>query len=228
MGITDGRDGAVIEAQQDEQNKILQELHDKTKKYGEFRDTTREELDAIDADIAAADRMYNTPETTTKPAAESTTAGSAKPTATQPATTQQDESGYINLTYPCPQYTAITCAFGAYDGHTGCDFSTWGNVNCKIVAAESGTVILVKILEYSYGHYVVIRHDKTTASGKPVYTLYAHNNGIIVSPGQYVKKGQQIAYSGTTGNSTGPHCHFEVRIGGADQYCAQNPANYLP
>ena len=223
---------AVIEAQQSEQNEILKDLHDKTKKYGEFRNTTKEELDSIDADIAAADRMFTQSETTApstsktprkKPNTASTTEPSTKPTTTAPK-----QSEYISLTYPCPEYKTITCAFGAYDGHTGADFSTWGNVNCKIVAAESGTVILVKILEYSYGHYIVIRHDKKTASGKAVYTLYAHNNDILVSPGQYVKKGQQIAYSGSTGNSTGPHCHFEVRIGGPDQYCAQNPANYLP
>lgn len=216
-----GEQQAVIEVQQAEQNRILQQLHDKTKKYGEFRDTTKEELDAIDADIAAADEIYRAPETTTKAPAEPTTAKAAE-------TTTKSEPEYISLTYPCPQYTAITCGFGAYEGHTGCDFSTGGNVNCKIVAAESGTVILVKILDYSYGHYVVIRHDKTTPGGKAVYTLYAHNNDIIVTPGQHVNKGQQIAYSGSTGNSTGPHCHFEVRIGGADQYSAQNPANYLP
>ena len=132
------------------------------------------------------------------------------------------------MTYPCPSYKKITCGFGAYRGHSGCDFSTGGKVNQKIVAAESGTVILVKLLETSYGHYIVIRHDKTTPSGKVVYTLYAHNNNIIVKEGQYVTKGQQIAYSGSTGNSTGPHCHFEVRVGGSSQSYAVNPANYLP
>jgi murein DD-endopeptidase MepM/ murein hydrolase activator NlpD len=132
------------------------------------------------------------------------------------------------LTYPCPKYTTITCGFGAYSGHTGCDFSTQGNENQKIVAAEDGTVILVKLLERSYGHYIVIRHDKTTSSGKTVYTLYAHNNDILVSEGDHVTKGQQIAKSGSTGNSTGPHCHFEVRVGGSSQSYAVNPKNYLP
>ena len=213
---------AVIETQQETQNRILLDLHKKTKKYGEFRDITKEEIDAIDADIAAADARFKAAHETT---AQQTT---AKAPATTTAATQSASRSAISLTYPCPAYTAITCAFGAYAGHTGCDFSTDGNVNQKIVAAESGTVILVKILEYSYGHYIVIYHDKKTASGKDVYTLYAHNNNIIVSEGQYVKKGQQIAFSGTTGNSTGPHCHFEVRVGGSGQSYAQNPANYLP
>ena len=238
---------AVIEAQQEEQNVILQELHNKTKQYGEFRDMTQEELDEIDADIEAADRRYRettttttttkkrtttTTTTTTEPSSteegETTESTTKKKTTTTTTTTTTQSSSYIKLTYPCPRYTTITCGFGAYSGHTGCDFSTHGNENQKIVAAESGTVILVKLLERSYGHYIVIRHDKTTSSGKSVYTLYAHNNDIIVDEGQYVKKGQKIANSGSTGNSTGPHCHFEVRVGGSGQSYAQDPAIYLP
>ena len=233
---------AVIEAEQQAQNDILQKLHNQTKDYGEFRDLTQAELDEIDADIAAADKKYRDTTTTKKPTTTTTTTTTTKKPTTQdgdtetttkkPTTTTTTKtttsSSYINLTYPCPRYTTITCGFGAYQGHTGCDFSTHGNENQKIVASESGTVILVKLLERSYGHYIVIRHDKTTSSGKSVYTLYAHNNDIIVSEGDYVKRGQQIAYSGSTGNSTGPHCHFEVRVGGSSQSYAQNPANYLP
>ncbi|MBQ9532018.1 MAG: peptidoglycan DD-metalloendopeptidase family protein [Eubacterium sp.] len=225
---------AEIEKQQLDANKLLKELHNKTKKYGEFRDITQEELDEIDADIEAADKKYAPPPTTNTTTKKKTTTTTQKGDTTKPedktttTTTKASSSKYIKLTYPCPKYTTITCAFGAYEGHSGCDFSTRGNVNQKIVAAESGTVILVKILEYSYGHYIVIRHDKTTSSGEPVYTLYAHNNDIIVSEGAYVKKGQQIAYSGTTGNSTGPHCHFEVRVGGSRQANAVNPEIYLP
>ncbi|MBQ7202825.1 MAG: peptidoglycan DD-metalloendopeptidase family protein [Eubacterium sp.] len=212
---------ALIEQQQIEENKLLKQLHDKTKEYGEFRDTTQKELEKIDADIEAADKKYPEPETQTT-TTEQTTADKEQTTevATKP-------SRYLKLTYPCPKYTKITCAFGAYRGHTGCDFSTNGHENQKIVAAESGTVILVKLLETSYGHYIVIRHDKKTKGGDSVYTLYAHNNKIIVSEGQYVKKGQRIANSGSTGNSTGPHCHFEVRVGGSSQSYAQNPENYL-
>lgn len=247
-----------IEKQQLDANKLLKNLNDKTKKYGEYRDITQEELDAIDADIAAADKKYEdattttkkkkkkkttttttTKKTTTTATTESndkkttsttkkkptTTTTTKKPTTT---TTKAPSESYIDLTYPCPKYKKITCGFGAYKGHTGCDFSTNGNENQKIVASDSGTVILVKLLERSYGHYIVIRHDKLTRSGKTVYTLYAHNNDIIVKEGQYVKRGQQIAYSGSTGNSTGPHCHFEVRVGGSSQSCAVNPENYLP
>lgn len=209
----------TVEAEQEKANNLLKTLHQKTENYGEFRDITKQELDQIDAEIALADQKYST--TTTK----STTTSKSDQPITSQTTTKKAE--YISLTYPCPSYTQITCAFGEYAGHSGCDFSTKGNENQNIVAADSGTVILVRLLETSYGHYVVIRHDKTTKSGQAVYTLYAHNNDIVVSEGQYVQKGQLIAYSGTTGNSTGPHCHFEVRVGGSSQSYAKNPVDYF-
>jgi murein DD-endopeptidase MepM/ murein hydrolase activator NlpD len=242
----------IVEQQQQTANELLKNLNDKTKEYGEYRDITQQELDEIDSAIALADQKYAETETTTE--AETTT---QKPTTTKPTTTKDSdqptketekqtttttttepttkkESQYISLTYPCPAYTTITCGFGAYSGHSGCDFSTRGNENQKIVAAESGTVIVSTDLydsdgNYrSYGRYIVIRHDKTTSSGQTVYTLYAHNNSRVVYEGQHVKKGELIAYSGSTGNSTGPHCHFEVRIGGSSQSNAVNPAYYLP
>lgn len=245
-----------IKAQQKEANALLIDLDSKSKEYGEFRDITQKELDEIDADIAEADKKYPIKPTTTKTTTKKSTtqkpsttkkqtttkhtqSSTTKHTTTKKQTTTKKHtttkktttapsSQYLSLTYPCPRYTKITCAFGAYSGHSGCDFSTYGHENQKIVAAESGTVILVKLLERSYGHYIVIRHDKTTKDGKIAYTLYAHNNDIIVSEGQHVSKGQQIAYSGTTGNSTGPHCHFELRLGGSSQSYAVNPARYLP
>jgi murein DD-endopeptidase MepM/ murein hydrolase activator NlpD len=76
-----------------------------------------------------------------------------------------------------------------------------------IVAAASGSVILSKNYGWNggYGKYVVIKHNNGTQ------TLYAHNSSNIVSQGQYVVQGQVIGYTGSTGKSTGPHVHFEVR-----------------
>lgn len=210
---------AKIEEEQASANSLLKILNDESQKYGEYRDITKEELMQIDSEIAFGDEKYQDVEPSTTPNDSANDENTTNP---------NDENQYLSLTFPCPSYTEITCGFGEYEGHSGCDFSTRSNENEKIVAAESGTVILVKLLEKSYGHYVVIRHDKTTKKGEIVYTLYAHNNDIIVNEGDYVYKGQQIAYSGTTGNSTGPHCHFEVRVGGSSQSYARDPKNYLP
>lgn len=80
-------------------------------------------------------------------------------------------------------------------------------VGTAIVASASGQVILSKNYGWNggYGKYVVVKHNNGTQ------TLYAHNSSNIVSAGQYVVQGQVIAYIGSTGKSTGPHLHFEVR-----------------
>ena len=217
-----------IEAQQLEANKTLNKVYDNTEMYEKQHDVLMQEID--DA-IAAADNKYK-PETTTTTTTTTITPG--KPTTTTTTQPTTSPSGKLSMIYPCPAYTTITCAFGAYYGHSGCDFATGGKVNQRIVAAESGTVIISTDLKNangtyrSYGRYIVIRHDKTNSSGKTVYTLYAHNNSRVVSEGEYVQKGQLIAYSGSTGNSTGPHLHFEVRVGGTSQACAVDPELYLP
>lgn len=240
----------VISAEQAEANTLLKNLNDKTKEYGEYRDMTAEEIAKIDREIEEADRKYReqlaamtTTTTTTTTTTQPSNQPSGAATTTTTTTTQPQNSNIIHLTYPCPAYTWINCGFGDYAGHTGCDFSTGGYENQRIVAAESGIVIVSSDIYCdrsictkahhgggycSYGRYIVILHDKPDAYGNDVYTLYAHNNERLVSPGQYVKKGQQIALSGNTGNSTGPHLHFEVRVGGNSQSFAKNPRYYLP
>ena len=74
-----------------------------------------------------------------------------------------------------------------------------------------------KVQKGSYGYLVIIRHDNGTES------YYGHNSSLVVSAGQKVYQGQTIAKAGSTGRSTGVHCHFEVRVGGT----AVNPLNYL-
>ena len=76
-----------------------------------------------------------------------------------------------------------------------------------VMAAAPGRIIRAKYSGWNsgYGNYVMIQHPNGTQ------TLYAHNTEVIVHVGQIVKQGQIIAYSGTTGNSTGPHLHFEIR-----------------
>lgn len=89
--------------------------------------------------------------------------------------------------------------------HNGIDFAA--DSGTAIYAAESGTVIVAQWMS-GYGNTVILDH------GNGLWTLYGHirNGGIKVSAGEVVKKGQKIAEVGSTGNSTGPHLHFEVRL----------------
>lgn len=105
---------------------------------------------------------------------------------------------------------------GVRSGHVAIDIA--GRSGDPIVAADAGTVILVSWLRTGYGHHVIISH------GGGIETLYAHLTDINVEVGQNVAKGEKIGTRGTTGRSTGPHLHFEVRSDGTQQ----NPYNYLP
>jgi len=86
-----------------------------------------------------------------------------------------------------------------------------------IIAADTGTVTFAGCINWGYGCHVVVDH------GNGYQTLYGHMSSIGVSAGQTVNQGQQLGTMGSTGNSTGPHLHFEVRLGGV----LQNPQNYL-
>lgn len=114
--------------------------------------------------------------------------------------------------------TTISAGYPRYSNgswHGGVDFPV--STGSNVYAAADGMVSLVKYLNTSYGYHVMINH------GNGISTLYAHNSQILVSPGQTVSKGQVIAKSGSTGNSSGPHCHFEVRVNGEQV----NPLSYL-
>lgn len=104
--------------------------------------------------------------------------------------------------------------FGTAIYHSGIDIGV--DYNTPIHAADGGTVILAGWCG-GYGNAVIIDH------GNGLQTLYGHNTSVAVSEGQTVSQGQVIAYSGSTGYSTGPHCHFEVRRNGE----AVDPMGYL-
>ena len=112
--------------------------------------------------------------------------------------------GYRNLSYSY-----------ASKNHKGIDIAN--RRGTAIYAADGGTVSYAGWMS-GYGYLVQINH------GNGYVTYYGHNSSLIVSVGQHVYKGQQIARMGSTGNSTGNHCHFEVRYNGV----ARNPLNYLP
>ncbi|MGN0491186.1 murein hydrolase activator EnvC family protein [Ruminococcus sp.] len=138
-----------------------------------------------------------------------------------PSVTPPTTSGY---TWPCPGFYYLSSEWNedrGYYNHGAIDIAGGGIMGAPVVAAESGTVIA----SYNgcphnwgkngscgcgggYGNYVFIDH------GNGKMTVYGHFSNIIVSTGQTVTKGQTIGYVGSTGNSTGPHLHFECRYNG--------------
>ena len=133
-------------------------------------------------------------------------------------------SGFI---YPVPSaYSRITTYMYYSSGqyHGAVDFGSGGINGQPVYAVADGVVHTAKALNYSYGNYVIIAHYNG------LYTLYAHGQAgsIRVSEGQYVSQGQQIMNVGSTGNSTGPHLHFEVRTSPGLYDNRVNPVNYLP
>ncbi|MGN0601373.1 MAG: murein hydrolase activator EnvC family protein [Oscillospiraceae bacterium] len=154
---------------------------------------------------------------------------------TDQGSTDNSDHGYTDksqFTWPVPGFYHITYGvgwrWGAY--HQGIDISSANIRGAKICAAASGTVIRVVngcTHDYGksgscgcgggYGNYCIIDH------GNGYWTLYGHSEGITVSVGQYVNQGDVIGTVGSTGFSTGPHLHFEIRLNGV----AQNPSNYV-
>jgi len=126
--------------------------------------------------------------------------------------------------YPVPRYSGYrpnsgygyrsSPISGRSEFHTGVDLKA--TLNTDVVASASGTVIYAGN-RGGYGKCVIIDH------GGGYSTLYAHNNALLVSVGQSVKKGEVISKAGTTGYSTGVHLHFEIRQGGSHI----NPTPYI-
>lgn len=103
-----------------------------------------------------------------------------------------------------------------WSGHAAIDIGAW--TGAPVSAADGGYVAVARGgWNAGYGNHVIVDH------GNGFVTLYAHLNSIFVKPGESVARGQQIGSVGNTGNSTGPHLHFEIRYQGVPR----NPLNYL-
>ena len=134
------------------------------------------------------------------------------------------DTAYIGgvLAWPVPGYTKITSNYGMrvhpitgqYKLHTGVDISA--PIGANFVAANDGIVTKAGY-NTAYGNMVIIDH------GGGISTLYAHGSEILVTVGQTVKQNEAILKVGSTGYSTGPHAHFEVRINGV----VTNPIPYI-
>lgn len=113
-----------------------------------------------------------------------------------------------------PTYGPIFTYFSSW--HAGLDISP--SYGTPVYAAADGVVLETTKLSWSYGWYIIMDN------GAGYTTMYAHLSRFAVSPGESVSKGELIGYVGSTGRSTGPHLHFEIRVNGS----AVDPLRYLP
>lgn len=186
---------AELNAEVEECNAALASLDDKRSEVKETIDTNQEQKRQIEAEINNA----------------LSGSGSNKPGS------GNYNPGTGQLAYPT-SYRKISAGYPNYSNgsyHGGVDWPC--PTGTAVHASDSGVVVIAKKLTYSYGQYILIDH------GNGLSTLYAHNSSLVVGVGDKVSKGQIIAYSGESGNATGPHVHFEVRLNGT----RVNPMSYL-
>ncbi len=215
---------ALIQAEQETKSaqaqQLLSELIAKGAEFDALMDQLEEEHNELTDQIAAKEDEFD------EAKYQEQMATATKPTYTQSSgnggTEKVDPSGMVWLV-PV-SYTQISSPFGMryhpitgeYRHHNGVDFWAPGINGSPIYATRSGVVTLAGW--YGSGGWTVkIQHDDVYVS------IYMHMTHFIVAAGDYVTAGQVIGYVGTTGGSTGPHLHFEIRQNGV----AVNPMNFI-
>ncbi len=214
--------------------KVINELKKSEEAFEKNKEKLQAEKDKFEADLQALYKKEQERKAKEKAEAEAKAEAERKKLEAQrQQQAQSDDDDYYydspssstGFIWPVPGQYGITSymgwRWGAY--HKGIDISTWGIRGSNVVAAADGQVLVADNYcthDYGkdgscgcgggYGNYVIIDH------GNGYWTLYGHmmENSVTVTPGQYVKQGQKIGRVGTTGWSTGDHCHFEVRLNG--------------
>ena len=207
-----------------EKNTYVAQLSSEEQDLQQQIDELEEANKSIDAEIKQKQEEIQKLLAQQKPSSGSGSSGSSSSGGSSTGGGAVSSSGFI---YPVPSaYSRITTYMYYSSGqyHGAVDFGSAGINGQPVYAVADGVVVTAKALNYSYGNYVIIAHYNG------LYTLYAHGQAgsIRVSEGQYVSQGQQIMNVGSTGNSTGPHLHFEVRTSPGLYDNRVNPVNYLP
>lgn len=208
-----------LKTAKEEKNKQVAQLSEDEKKLQAQIDELNQANISIDSQIKAAQEAIRKYQEQQKNNASSGGSSSSGGGISNPSS-----SGFI---YPVPSaYAKITTGMYYSSGqyHGAVDFGCGGINGQPVYAVADGYVVTSTRLSGSYGNYILIAH----ANG--LYTLYAHgqDGSRTVSAGQTVKQGQQIMRVGSTGNSTGPHLHFEVRTSPGTYSNRVNPTGHLP
>ena len=205
---------ALMDAKEDELDKVKSDIT-----------VAQSDADAVQAEIDAQNEIIAQiqAEEARKKAEEEKRRQEAEENGTTPDTTPGDVYSGGAFVWPCPSSTRVTSDYGtrlsptqgASSNHKGLDIGA--SYGASIVAAADGTVSYAGY-NNGMGNYVMISH----AGGK--MTVYGHLTSLTVSSGQSVSRGQVIGYVGSTGNSTGPHLHYECRLNGV----RYNPMSEYP
>ncbi len=208
---------AIVENEKKEQVEAQDILEKKQNEIKAKQNEKQKIIDALNKDInelkkqeAAQEKAYNELQAQINSALKASSQQTIKYT------------GNGKFGFPLTSYTRVSSGYGyrihpitgTKKMHTGIDYAA--PFGTPILASEDG-VVLTAGWNSGYGYCVTINH------GDGYVTLYGHCSSLSVSAGQKVKRGQTIAKVGSTGNSTGNHLHFEVRVGGK----TTNPAGYL-
>lgn len=206
-------DYAIVEEKKLEQDAVKRELSDAMNELGEQVEKLENLIDASDTKIDEAQSELDEYNAAIDELNEKIAEASRE---SYNANIQYNGGQFV---WPCPGYYYISSSYGWRWGrmHNGVDIAGSGIMGKPIVAAADGVVYVAEYNSGGYGNYVMINH------GSGYVTVYGHMTRYIVSAGQSVSAGQTIGYVGSTGRSTGPHLHFEIRSGGS----AQNPMNYF-
>lgn len=203
-----------LEVQQKHQKMLTEVAERREASILERRDRKQEVMDQLEGQRESADRMYEellAASREVETLIKQMLRGSKSPSAVGPGGMSWPIIGEITSQYGW----RVHPIWGDSRYHSGMDIA--GDYGDEIHAAAAGEVIHAGWIS-GYGYAVIIDH------GGSLTTLYGHNEALNVGVGQHVERGDVIAYCGSTGNSTGPHCHFEVRIDGE----LTDPEEYLP
>lgn len=211
----------LSDAKDEEQTKVYElteQSHDLESDVEEYEKKMKE-LDAKEkAQEAALQKKY---EEAKKKAEQNASSGSSSSSSgsSSAAGSTVSSKGFIRPVKSGNITAKMYYSSGKY--HGAVDFGV--SVGTPVYAAADGIVVTSTWGgSDSYGYYIKIKHYNG------LYTLYAHGSSLVAKVGQEVKQGQLIMYSGNTGNSTGPHLHFEVRVSPGGYSNRVNPLNYLP